>query len=111
MDVSFLHDSIITHKFQRTCAYKFCFITNESLLQLGFLVLFSTFTAYFLIPVGQKVLRPTVISLYSYMQPLIATIVSILLGMDRLNWQKIVAAALVFTGVILVNKSRAKKQD
>lgn len=97
--------------FKELVHINFASLPTNHLLQLGFLVLFSTFTAYFLIPVGQKVLRPTVISLYSYIQPLIATIVSILLGMDRLNWQKIVAAALVFTGVILVNKSRAKKQD
>lgn len=76
-------------------------------LELAFLILFSTFIAYFLIPVGQKHLRPTVISLYAYLQPLIATITSIYIGMDNLSWQKIVAAALVFTGVILVNKSRA----
>ena len=80
---------------------------TEYLLELGFIVLFSTFIAYFLIPIGQKSLRPTVISLYAYLQPLIATITSIYLGMDRLNWQKIVAASLVFTGVILVNKSRS----
>ena len=78
-------------------------------LELGFLILFSTFIAYFLIPIGQKHLRPTVISLYAYLQPLIATITSIYLGMDHLSWQKIVAAALVFTGVVLVNKSRAKQ--
>ena len=78
------------------------------LLELGFLILFATFIAYFLIPVGQKVLRPTVISLYGYLQPIIATIMGIVTGMDRLTWQKVVAAALVFTGVILVNKSRGK---
>ena len=80
------------------------------LLELGFLILFATFIAYFLIPVGQKVLRPTVISLYGYLQPIIATVMGIATGMDRLTWQKIVAAILVFTGVILVNKSRAKSQ-
>ena len=80
-------------------------------LELGFLILFSTFIAYFLIPIGQKHLRPTVISLYAYLQPLIATITSIYLGMDHLSWQKVVAAALVFTGVILVNKSRAAKPE
>ena len=77
------------------------------LLELGFVILFSTFVAYFLIPVGQKVLRPTVISLYGYLQPIIATVMGIVTGMDHLTWQKIIAAALVFTGVILVNKSRA----
>ena len=83
-------------------------LPTKYLLELGFLILIATFIAYFLIPIGQKVLRPTVISLYGYLQPIIATIMGIVTGMDRLTWQKVVAAALVFTGVILVNKSRAK---
>ena len=77
------------------------------ILELGFLILCATFIAYFLVPIGQKRIRPTVVSLYAYLQPLIATVMSIYLGMDRLSWQKVVAAILVFTGVILVNKSRA----
>ena len=84
-------------------------MSAKYLLELGFLILFATFIAYFLIPVGQKVLRPTVISLYGYLQPIIATIMGIATGMDRLTWQKVVAAILVFTGVVLVNKSRAKE--
>ena len=83
---------------------------SKYLLELGFIILFSTFIAYFLIPVAQKRIRPTVISLYGYMQPIIATGMSIYLGMDKLSWQKIVAAVLVFTGVVLVNKSRAASQ-
>jgi len=81
------------------------------LYELGFIILFSTFIAYFLIPIGQKVLRPTVISLYGYLQPIIATVMGILMGMDRLSWQKAVAAVLVFTGVVLVNKSRAASSE
>lgn len=77
-------------------------------LQLGYIIVFATFIAYFLLPIGQKQLRPTVVSLYTYVQPLIGMVTAIILGMDRLTWQKIVAAVLVFTGVILVNKSRAK---
>ena len=83
---------------------------SKYLLELGFIILFSTFIAYFLIPVAQKRIRPTIISLYGYMQPIIATCMSIYLGMDKLSWQKIVAAVLVFTGVVLVNKSRAASQ-
>ena len=82
-------------------------LSTKYILELGFVIFFATFVAYFLIPVGQKVLRPTVISLYGYLQPIIATIMGIATGMDHLTWQKILAAALVFTGVILVNKSRA----
>ena len=80
-------------------------------LQLGYIIVFATFIAYFLLPIGQKQLRPTVVSLYTYVQPLIGMVTSIYLGMDRLSWQKVLAAALVFTGVILVNKSRARTEN
>ena len=80
-------------------------------LQLGYIILFATFIAYFLLPIGQKQLRPTVVSLYTYVQPLIGMVTSIVLGMDTLGWQKILAAAMVFTGVFLVNKSRAKNNS
>ena len=83
-------------------------MTTSYWLQLGYIILFATFIAYFLLPIGQKQLRPTVVSLYTYVQPLIGMVAGIVLGMDRLNWQKVVAAILVFTGAFLVNKSRAR---
>lgn len=76
--------------------------------EIGFLVFFATFIAYFLIPIGQKRLRPTMVSLYTYLQPVIAAIVSIWNGMDSVTWQKSLATALIVGGVILVSKSRAK---
>lgn len=82
-------------------------LPNAYIGELLYLIVCSTFIAYFLIPVGQKILRPTVISLYSYVQPMIATVISIYLGMDVVTWQKVLAAVAVFAGVILVNKSRA----
>ncbi len=86
-------------------------MTTSYWLQLGYIILFATFIAYFLLPIGQKQLRPTVVSLYTYVQPLIGMVFGIVLGMDRLTWQKIVAAILVFTGVILVNKSKARAEN
>ena len=78
-------------------------------LEIGYVIFFATFVAYFLIPVGQKHLRPTLVSMYSYLQPMIAAAVSIAIGMDRFTWQKAVAAVLVFGGVFLVSRSRAAK--
>ena len=80
-------------------------------LQLGYIIVFATFIAYFLLPIGQKQLRPTVVSLYTYVQPLIGMVTAIILGMDRLTWQKIVAAIMVFTGAYLVNRSRARMEN
>ena len=80
---------------------------SEVLWQVAFVVVFATFVAYFLIPVGQKRLRPTLVSMYNYVQPIIATIISIIIGLDHLTWKKMLAMVLVFVGVWIVNQSRA----
>lgn len=87
----------------------FASVPTICLLELGYLVLFATFIAYFLIPVGQKNLRPTLVSLYSYMQPIVATSLGIYLGMDTLSPMKVFSCIAVVSGVLLVNKSRGKK--
>ena len=83
-------------------------IPSVQMWELGFLIVFATFVSYFLIPFGQKRIRPTLVSMYSYIQPIIATIISIILCMDMLTWQKLIAALMVFAGVFIVSRSRAK---
>lgn len=83
-------------------------IPGRHVVNLTFLIIMSTFVAYYLVPIGQKRLRPTVVSLYSYLQPIIAAAASIIIGMDRLGWHKIVAVIVVITGIVLVNRSKAK---
>ena len=68
----------------------------------------AAFISYFLIPVAQRRIRPTLISMYSYVQPIIAIAVSIAIGMDTLTWQKVVATALVFGGLVIVSFSRSR---
>ncbi len=80
---------------------------SKVLWQVAYVVVCATFVAYFLIPVGQKRLRPTLVSMYNYTQPIIATLISIIIGLDRMTWQKVVAMVLVFAGVWIVNQSRA----
>ena len=75
--------------------------------EIGYLIVFATFIAYYLIPYGQKRIRPTLVSMYNYLSPIIATIVSIWTGLDHLTWQKVLAAAAIVGGVILVSRSRA----
>jgi len=75
--------------------------------EIGYLIIFATFVAYFLIPYGQKRLRPTLVSMYTYLQPVIAAIVSIWVGLDVITWQKCLATLLIVGGVVLVSRSRA----
>ena len=71
--------------------------------QVLFVVVAATFIAYFLIPIGQKRLRPVVVCMYTYVQPVIAMIIALAMGLDTLNALKVAATVLVFTGVGLVN--------
>lgn len=79
--------------------------------EIGYLIIFATFIAYYLIPYGQKRIRPTLVSMYNYLSPIIATVVSIWTGIDHLTWQKVVAASAIVGGVILVSKSRSAKPE
>ena len=89
--------------------FDYSLLSSTYLSELAFLIVCSTFITYFLIPLGQKRIRPTLVSMYSYVQPIIAIVISIWVGMDTLSWQKVLAAAMVFGGVVLVNYSRSAK--
>ena len=78
------------------------------LAELAYLIFCATFITYFLIPVGQKRIRPTLVSMYSYVQPTIAIAISITAGMEMLTWQKILAAIMVFGGVLVVSYSKSR---
>lgn len=93
--------------FQELINLPYTSFSETFVMELFFLIICSTFMAYFLIPIGQKYIRPTLVSMYSYVQPIIAIVISICIGMDTLNWQKILAAVTVFSGVVLVNYSRS----
>ena len=82
----------------------------EVWLEVGYVILFGTYVAYILMLVGQKSLRPTVVSMYNYMQPVVGSCVAVLAGMATFGWVKIVAALLIFTGVYVVTQSKSRAQ-
>ena len=82
-------------------------IPAKQYAELAYLIICATFITYFLIPLAQKRIRPTLVSMYSYVQPIIAIAVSIAIGMDALTWQKALATVLVFSGVVIVSRSRS----
>ncbi len=77
--------------------------------EIAFLIFFATFIAYFMLPVAQTRIRPTLISLYGSLQPLIAIAVAIVAGKESLTLAKVVAALLVFVGVWIVTTSKKRE--
>jgi drug/metabolite transporter (DMT)-like permease len=77
---------------------------------IGFIVGGATFLTFFLLPIGQRYLRPTVLSMYNYLQPTVAAVVAVATGMDTFGPTKGLATLLVFAGVWLVTRSRSRAQ-
>jgi drug/metabolite transporter (DMT)-like permease len=82
----------------------------DVILDIMYVVVCSTFLAYVCVPIGQKYLRPTVVSMYNYIQPIVAAILTVLLGMDTFGITKLVAVICVFSGVYFVTQSKSKAQ-
>ena len=80
-------------------------------VNMGIVALFATVLAYFLLPVALRYLRPTTVSMYSNLQPIITAALAIALGQDIFTWNKPVALVLVIFGVFLVTTSRSKADE
>ncbi len=78
-------------------------------LSLAYIVVCATFIAYMLIMVGQKNLRPTIVGMYNYVQPIVACLVSVVVGLDTFTPMKVIAIMLIFTGVYFVTISKARQ--
>lgn len=77
---------------------------------IAYVVVCSTFLSYLMVPVGQRYLRPTVVSMYNYVQPLVAVLFTVAIGLDTFGFTKAAAALCVFAGVWLVTKSKSRAQ-
>ncbi len=106
----FVYASIcyIPFSYHDISAIQWAAIPTTAILQVLYVVLGGSFLAYLCIMTAQKLLRPTVVSMYNYMQPIVATIAAILMGVGSFGWQKGLAIALVFLGVYIVTQSKSR---
>lgn len=72
-------------------------------LALAYVLLCTTFLAYLLNAFALKLVNPSVVSIYIYLQPLIATSIALAFGKDELTLVKMIAGFLIFLGVFLVS--------
>jgi drug/metabolite transporter (DMT)-like permease len=72
-------------------------------LEIGFVIVFATYLGYLLITFGLRRLSPTIVSTYTYMQPIIAAYLATLMGQDHIDIIMILSTVLIFTGVFVVS--------
>ncbi|PCJ66798.1 MAG: EamA family transporter [Bacteroidetes bacterium] len=73
---------------------------------LSFVVLFVTILAYLLNTWALQNSSSTTAGSYIYLQPLLASIIAVSLGMDHLTWGKVSCGLLIVLGLWLVNRGR-----
>lgn len=86
-------------------------VEGSEIAGIAYIVAGATFGSYILVMVGQKALRPTLVGMYNYVQPVVASALGILMGLDVFTPAKAMAVALIFSGVWLVTNSKARRQD
>lgn len=74
--------------------------------EMLFIVFGGTFVSYIFFTGGQKLLRPTVVSMYNYVQPIVATVLSVAMGVGSFGVGKVISMSMVFAGVYIVTHAK-----
>ena len=100
---------ILPFTFGRVSSIDYAAIPTSTWLETGFVVIFGTYISYILMMIGQQTLRPTVVSIYNYVQPVVSVTVSVLTGIGVFKPTQGLAVILVCLGVWLVTKSKSRR--
>lgn len=100
---------ILPFSWRHVAGIDYAAVPVRTWLETGFVVFFGTYISYILMMVGQHTLRPTVVSIYNYVQPVVSVTVSILTGIGIFKPSQGLAVLLVCGGVWLVTKSRSRR--
>jgi drug/metabolite transporter (DMT)-like permease len=73
-------------------------------MAIGYVLICTTFLAYLLNTSALKLVGASTVSIYVYLQPVIATAIALALGKDELTIVKVTAGLMIFSGVFLVSK-------
>lgn len=76
----------------------------SGVLEMAYIVVLATVVGFFAIPFASRYLKATTVSVYTNLQPILASFVAIALGQDLLTWDKPVALILVLLSAYMVSK-------
>ncbi len=94
---------VLPFGFSETIAIDWHRLPAEISWEIAYVVVGSTFLGYLLNTTALKVLNASVVSIYIYIQPVLAVIIAVYFGKDRLTWLSMAASFMIFTGVYLVS--------
>lgn len=99
---------VLLYGLEPTLVVDFSTIPFITYIAIAFVVVCATFITYVFNASSLKYVNPTTVSIYVYIQPVVATLLSIGAHGNQLSWHKIISMLFVFVGVYLVNMSNRK---
>lgn len=79
-------------------------------LEAAFIMLCPSFLAYFLLSPALKNIGSELVSIYQYLIPVVATIASVIMRLDTLHWQQVVAMAIIIAGMVLTTVAKKRRE-
>lgn len=77
---------------------------------LAFVVFCPTFLAYLLVNPAVKMIGSELTSLYQYLLPVFATIVTVIIGLAKLDWVQVLAMGVIIIGMLFTQRAKFKKK-
>ena len=87
----------------------FAAIARHALFPTLFVLTVPTYVPNLMLNYALKTVQPTVSSIYTYLQPVLAIAISVGMGLDKLHADTVIFALVIFVGVGLVLRSYAVK--
>ncbi|MBS3992874.1 MAG: DMT family transporter [Bacteroidetes bacterium] len=101
---------VLPFGYQEFSEVKWHTLTFDIWWKIGFVVVLSTVVTYLFNLFALTKLKPTTVSIFIYLQPVIATIYALSVGSDSLNMVKIIATVCIFIGIYLVSVKFKKRK-
>lgn len=80
-------------------------------LEIGFILFFPTFIAYFLVQPAIKTIGSELVSLYQYLLPVFAALTAVLMGLEEIVASQIIAMAVIVAGMIMTNIGKKSRKN
>lgn len=78
-------------------------------LEIGFILFFPTFFAYFLVQPAIKFIGAELVSLYQYTLPIFAALTAMLMGLETIVTSQVLAMAVIIAGMIMTNIGKKRR--
>lgn len=95
---------VIPFSIKEVMQINFSSFDSYTWFSLLYIIIGTTFMAYFFITYSLKRLSSPVVAYYTYLQPVLVAVIGIIVFAEKISLIKVVSALLVFAGIYFVTR-------